>query len=266
MISIVTAVVILQSQQLLPMKIWYVLVDCCCSPKMVAVTTTFENWYLNFLEPHFFRYHFWAFRLCSPQGRQKQYHTCLLFSAELLHHNCHHQSNDTPLTARNSKWSMWTRSTTHNNNTHRTCLGTRTPQNKLAGTGPDPSRSLTVSLLQTGAENVQLKAAGAETRLWPTPAKKIRLFQLCVVSNLLYEVPGFKQGAIVPSFVPHLPTSVAFRMRQCYRESQTRASEVIIYNGYGNCLWLRYVRWCTSGIWRSAIFFLGQQRHGLTRR
>ena len=41
------------------------------------------------------------------------------------------------------------------------------------------------------------------------------------------------------------------------RKNQTWVSEVIIYNGYGNCLGFRYVRSCTSGIWRSAIFFLG---------
>ena len=169
----------------------------------------------------------------------------MLSSAELLHHNCHHQCDDTPLTVRNSKWSMWTRPTTHNNNTHQTCLGTRLPRNKLAGTGPDPSRSLTISLLQTGAENVQLNVAGVDIRTWPTPAKKSVSFNFvlcqtcCTGFNKAEQIPAFKLGAFVPSFVSPPPYITRISDETVLRKSYAWAC--------GNCLRLRYVRWCISG-------------------
>lgn len=206
---------------------------------LVDVANNILKLIFKFTRTAFFSLFFLGVSPLLPTGTTKTipYHTCLLSSAELLHHNCHHQSNDTPLTARNSKWSMWTRSTTHNNNTHRTCLGTRTPRNKLAGTGPDPSRSVTISLLQTGAENVQLQAAGAEARIWPTPTKKIRMFPLCVVSNLLYGVPGFKQGAFVFFFLFHPSYLTSLNQSYFGWNSATEKPHVGFRSNYIQWLW-----------------------------
>ena len=71
--------------------------------------------------------------------------------------------------------------------------------------------------------------------------QKIRMFQACMVSKLLYclhtmwlnkaelrKIDGFQASAFVPSFVSYLRTSVEFEMQQCYKEAAANACPLFL--------------------------------------
>lgn len=71
----------------------------------------------------------------------------------------------------------------------------------------------------------------------PRQQKKIRMFPLCVVSNLLYGVPGFKQGAFVFFFLFHPSYLTSLNQSYFGWNSATEKPHVGFRSNYIQWLW-----------------------------